>query len=668
MCASADATLDVNLNLDESRYGELGAVSMRADSAAKETGYTCRLDTRKGQGMMLTRNGKKPNNCVHRDFSKGLPTRWDPKAAWRENLKNQCFIRDRAWTMFDGATDYNIKMDIVQNDDETATIQCSVDGKLLAWYTDPCPLTGGEYGLETSRNNANFDIKSYTDRSCNEVAVESKEAPSLADGLTLNGMGKTKQFWKSENSEENTVTHYYSGACNSHGGKNREAGAGVYGGSSSYGARGDALNVASLTPPQCVKDGFIEADVTLVNDYLNGPAGNYGAGSNGNVGLLMRVESDSLGKDHKYGVNYDSWGYLFQVDMQNGKVGVYRGNNGGDHNRNSIGGAYLTGRYGCKNCKCKSWDNCEQFTKPVIGSTHNLRLELSTTDNDRTHVKAYLNGTLVIDVVDEEHRRYKRWMGTAPSEDTNMCGDFGLATYDSDVVSYKIKDYTGYVAAPVGPIAEPVQVQLVINETPETFTEDKKAALESTIAADLGLSADEVTVTLASSTARRLAQQQSMMVIVTFKIKPSQAAATIAALESPAFTESTGATFLELTPTAGASEEFTTAVKTDIVAGEQKKALKAVGIESDRTYSPSASRACCASACTNAGCKTGCKHWVHSSSLNWLSANRPKLVKACKRHCTKAARRSDLFSTTKVAASQESACHSGCTQFEKCAY
>merc|ERR1711865_390274 len=331
--------------------------------------------------------------------------------------------------------------------------------------------------------------------------------------------------------------------------------------------------------------GFIEADVTLVNDYLNGPAGNYGAGSNGNVGLLMRVESDSLGKDHKYGVNYDSWGYLFQVDMQNGKVGVYRGNNGGDHNRNSIGGAYLTGRYGCKNCKCKSWDNCEQFTKPVIGSTHNLRLELSTTDNDRTHVKAYLNDTLVIDVVDEEHRRYKRWMGTAPTAETNMCGDFGLATYDSDVVSYKIKDYTSYVkdtpVACIGeygdysectkscasgtktrafavitpaafggaecavkdghsdtatcnadvPCPEPVDVEMTINETPESFTEDKKTALIAKIAKQLGLNVEDVEITVGAKANpvgdRRLMQASQLLITVTIKVLAAEVGAEV---------------------------------------------------------------------------------------------------------------------------------------------
>jgi len=225
------------------------------------------------------------------------------------------------------------------------------------------------------------------------------------------------------------------------------------------------------------------------------------------------------------------------VDMQNGKVGVYRGNNGGDHNRNSIGGAYLTGRYGCKNCKCKSWDNCEQFTKPVIGSTHNLRLELSTTDNDRTHVKAYLNGTLVIDVVDEEHRRYKRWMGTAPSEDTNMCGDFGLATYDSDVVSYKIKDYTGYVAAPT---TIPVDVEMTVaGETEESFTQDKQTTLIESIAAQLGIDASLISIKIGRKSnpiARRLSGSE-LLITVTIAMEVEKVTEEVEKLESPAFKE-----------------------------------------------------------------------------------------------------------------------------------
>jgi hypothetical protein len=616
MCASANANIDATLHLPENRYGELGSVMMRADSKTGSTGYTCKLDTRKGQGVMLTRDGKKPNNCVHRDFHLGKPTRWDPNALWRADLQNQCFIRDRAWTMFNGATDYNMKMTIVENADETATIECSVDGKLLAWYTDPCPLKGGEYGLQTSRNVAQFAINDFTDRSCDDVPVKAAQQPSLADGLTLTGMGKTSQFWKSAGQTANTVTHYYSGACNSHGGKNREAGGGVYGGSSSYGARSDALNVASLKPKKCVKDGFIEADVSLVADYLNGPSRQYGAGSNGAAGLLMRVESDSDGKDHKYGVNYDSWGYLFQVDMTHGKFSVYRGNNGGDHNRNSIAGGYLTGRYRCKNCKCKSgWEGCTQFTKPVIGSTHNLRLELSTvkgrvTGEDRTHVKAYLNGTLVADVVDEEHHRHKRYLsGGGPSDETNMCGDFGLATYDSDVVSYKIKDYTGYVkdtpVACIGeygdysectkscasgtktrafavitpaafggaecavkdghsdtatcnadvPCPEPVDVEMTINETPESFTEDKKTALIAKIAKQLGLNVEDVEITVGAKANpvgdRRLMQASQLLITVTIKVLAAEVGAEVEKLESKEFRKATGCKFQQFKPSHG---------------------------------------------------------------------------------------------------------------------
>jgi hypothetical protein len=453
MCASGNAHLETNIHLSESRYGELGSVMMRADATTKSTGYKCTLDTRKGQGILLTRDGKKPNNCIHRDFSNGAPTRWDPSAAWRAANNNQCFIRDRAYTMYNGATDYKLKMTIVENADNTATIQCSVAGKLMAWYTDPCPLTGGDYGLATSRNVADFGISSFTDSSCDAVKKIAEKPVVMTDGLTLSGIGKTAKFWKSVGSD--TVSHYYSGACNSAGGKNREAGAGVYGQSASYGARSDALNVAALKPAKCVKNGFIEADVTLVADYLNGAVGQYGAGSQGNVGILMRVDSSSDGKGHKMGVNYDSWGYMFQVSMDSGKFAVYRGNNGGDHNKNSIAAGYLTGRYRCKTCKCTgSWDTCTQFQKPVVGAAHTLRMEISQTASGFNHIKAYLNGTMVADKIDQPNR-WGSWIGTAPSAQTNMCGDFGLATYDSDVVKYKIKDYTGYVAPTAAPTAKP---------------------------------------------------------------------------------------------------------------------------------------------------------------------------------------------------------------------
>lgn len=218
-------------------------------------------------------------------------------------------------------------------------------------------------------------------------------------------------------------------------------------------------------------------------------------------------------------------------------------------------------------------------------------------------------------------------------------------------------------------VTEPVEVQLVIEETPETFTESKQVALREEIASDLGLNTDDVTITIFQASRRLItADTTTMMIVVTINILPTEAASTIAVLESPAFTEATGATFLDLEPTAGASEAFVNAVKTDIVVGEQKKALKAIGIESDREYSPSAARSCCISSCATDDCKKGCKHWVHSSSLNWISANQEKLLRACKTHCTKAAKHHELFSVTRVAANEEASCHDGCEKFELCSY
>jgi hypothetical protein len=543
MCASQAAQLDATVQMADE-----ASIMMRADAESEKTGYMCKMSAKRGHGVELSRDGTNPNNCVRRDFSNGEPTRWDPNAAKRADLDNQCFIRDRAHSKYAENSEYKMRMTIEENIDSTVTVKCFVDEmqgsgyELQAWYMDPCPLTNGQYGLAVSRKAASFSITSFTDVACDDVPAVAVETPSLADGLTLTGMGQTSQFWKSTG--DNSVTHYYSGACNSAGGKNREAGAGVYGQSASYRARGDALNIASLAPATCVKDGFIEADVTLIADYLNGPAGQYGSGSRGNVGLLMRVESDSDGSGHSMGVNYDSWGYLFQVDMTNGKIGIYRGNNGDSHNRNSIASSYLTGRYKCSNCVCDSFVDCTQFTQPQIGSTHNLRMELDTTENDRTHVKAYLNGTLVADVIDQEHHRHGWWKGQ-PSAETNMCGDFGLATYDSDVVSYKIKDYTGYVAPPPVEEKESIDVEMTITgETVETFTEVKQLALRDQIALELGLAPADVIITVGSKPnpiSRRLMAATDLVITVTIRIKPEKASEEIEKFESTTFTDNIAA-------------------------------------------------------------------------------------------------------------------------------
>jgi hypothetical protein len=173
----------------------------------------------------------------------------------------------------------------------------------------------------------------------------------------------------------------------------------------------------------------------------------------------------------------------------------------------------------CKN----GWENCEQFSKPAIGSTHTLRLELSTTDEDQTRVKAYLNGTLVVDVVDKK----------STSAETKQCGDFGLATYDSDVVSYKIKDYTG---AP--PKTIPVDVEFeVAGETEASFTEDKQTAFINAIAEALGIDASLITLTLglkANPIARRLVDAPALLITITIAMEPNKMVEEVEKLESPA--------------------------------------------------------------------------------------------------------------------------------------
>ena len=382
---------------------------------------------------MLTKNGKKPLNCLQRDFSNGATTQWDPSQATRDYMGNQCFIRDRAWATFEDTTDYQLKMTIDDDTEAgTATVKCWVDGELYSWYTDPCPLTGGEYGLEVSRNAATFAITSFTDRSCDDVPVVAEQSPSLTDGLTLTGNDESARFWKSTG--QDTVTHMFAGTCNqprpdlqNTGGQNRaKPGRSVMGN----------FNNANLAGSSCVKDGFIDADVTLKYDFLNRNNGELGT-----VGLTMRNDAST-----------GDFGYRCNLEMARGKVEVYRGG----YSR-SISGSYLTGRYKCSSCTCDHQSSCDQFnfverantdnrgndlSQWILnqGDAHNMRMEMSTASNGLPRIKCFLNGTLVQDITDGQGRQFN---GNQPTRRNKACGDFGLATIDSDVVSFKVNGYTG---------------------------------------------------------------------------------------------------------------------------------------------------------------------------------------------------------------------------------
>jgi len=326
--------------------------------------------------------------------------------------------------MFKGS-DYKVRMEITEDKDAgTATIQCFVDKKLMAWYTDPCPLKTGEFGMKVYRNTAAFAITSFTDRACNSVPVEAKLPPSLADGLTLSGAGRTAGFWKSVG--QSKVTHMYQGSCNNVGGKNRF---------NHPSDRNTAHNYASLATKTCVKDGFFDADVTLKYDFLNS-----GHSTRGEAGVAMRVQGEGPG-------------YTCTLSMSNGKVTIRRGGK----NKRTIGGAYLYGRYRCPECTCKGTAAaCKQFNFAAekdsngktpfvlrVGDAHRMRIEMATTAAGYPHVKCYINGTKVQDAIDQPHPRYKRFLGSPITDMNKKCGNFGITTVDQDVVTYKINGYTG---------------------------------------------------------------------------------------------------------------------------------------------------------------------------------------------------------------------------------
>jgi hypothetical protein len=288
---------------------------------------------------------------------------------------------------------------------------------------------------------------------CDARPEPAVQVPSLADGLTLSGMGRTASYWTSKNlAATNSVAHRYAGGCNN--------GAYPYGASTHAGGAGfnregggrsnDALNVAALSSGTCVKDGFVEADVSFRGDFL-GIANGYKKVSaddthidenqrKGIAGIAMRVDSTDNGQASNKA--YDSFGYMCQMTAKNGQVTLYRGRNGAQHNSNKLASKYLSGKYRCSECTCTgepSDASCTQFGFSSGGwnpsANHVLRLEVTNDTNGRPNVKCSLDGVTVLSVTDNN-----------PSDENNSCGDFGLVTSDSDVVEYTVKDYTGKTA------------------------------------------------------------------------------------------------------------------------------------------------------------------------------------------------------------------------------
>merc|ERR1719157_253998 len=98
------------------------------------------------------------------------------------------------------------------------------------------------------------------------------------------------------------------------------------------------------------------------------------------------------------------------------------------------------------------------------------------------------------------------------------------------------------------PCPEPVDVEMTINETPESFTEDKKTALIAKIAKQLGLNVEDVEITVGD---RRLMQASQLLITVTIKVLAAEVGAEVEKLESKEFRKATGCKFQQFKPSHG---------------------------------------------------------------------------------------------------------------------
>jgi hypothetical protein len=464
LCAVGTSHLEVSVTMQDNSHsgvkarGNYAGVAMRADSTTNSGGYECRMSTEHGDnGISLTRDGESLSKaCPRIDQTTGVynkyTSHYDPEVEGPYDFHSLCQIQERtkSASLYAKEQTYTMRMEIEEDTEfQTATVRCFVDDELKLFFTDPCPLKGGEFALG-AKYQSTFTVTDFTDTACDDVPVLAIAAPSLADGLTLNGMGNTDKYWASKNAADNAVAHRYNGGCNN--------GAYPYGASYHPGAAGfnregggrsnDVLNVASLSSGTCLnlkEHGFIEADVSFKGDYLGGANGYAKADADGKTpenqragvaGIAMRVDSSD-----------DSFGYMCQMSSTNGQVSVYRGSTNGKVG-DKIGSKYISGKYGCPECTCRttatSGSGCDQFNfndNNVLnaGDQHTLRLEVITDEDGTTivSVECSLNGTTIVSVAENV---------VVGAEVT--CGDFGLVTYDHDIVAWTVKDYTGYVPPP----------------------------------------------------------------------------------------------------------------------------------------------------------------------------------------------------------------------------
>merc|ERR1712086_745028 len=110
--------------------------------------------------------------------------------------------------------------------------------------------------------------------------------------------------------------------------------------------------------------------------------------------------------------------------------------------------------------------------------------------------------------------------------------------------SLKLGSAVGVFALQAPAPTESVDVEMVIDETMESFTEDKKESLRDEIASELGLSADNVEITVGTKpnprSSRRLITG-GLLITVTIKIESSTLTEQVDTLASPVFAKKVAA-------------------------------------------------------------------------------------------------------------------------------
>lgn len=166
--------------------GNYAGIAMRADSATNQLGYQCQIDAKhQTYGIKMTRNGKHmtalPRNdphwkagatCMRLDMSDGVANRWTTTGSkhWTMQQDSLCSIQERNKAfapMFHKDTPYDVRMEVKNSEaiDGGLDVACFVDGEIKLWWTDPYPLKGGEFLID-SKYQSTFQLTDYTDTKC----------------------------------------------------------------------------------------------------------------------------------------------------------------------------------------------------------------------------------------------------------------------------------------------------------------------------------------------------------------------------------------------------------------------------------------------------------------------------------------------------------------------